>query len=494
MGDGLAASVNGSSTRRQIGEKTFTSEEQEFFADMSLDVNPMHMDSVIARRLFTGRQVVHGINLLLNAIEFWLHDYKLSPTSVKCSFINPVNVGDHVSFEEISHKDGEHTIEVSVGGLSCCKIILGTKNDSFPQAPSFGIDGDLTDLRTYSSIKQNVPMEMVPGEQLGKRYVIQTNPVDINAKFPLVSEYFSEEHPLALAALSYFVGMVCPGMHSIFSSLRMKFIGAQADRKSLLFSIEKFDERFGLFSILVKGPVEGEIKAFLRPPPYRQNSVEDLKKYTKIGEFSGTTSLIIGGSRGLGELTAKILASGGGNTIITYAQGLSDARIVSDDINADGSSNCEILKFDLLQDSIESLGLNIARLQAVYFFATPRIFRKKSVLFDPHLFDEFFESYVKKFHSMCLYLESNLNGKIKIFFPSTIFVESRPREFTEYAMAKAAAEVLISDANRSFKKVFILTSRLPRLNTDQTSSILKLETESNVSVMLPIVRSMLENL
>jgi hypothetical protein len=60
---------------------------------------------------------------------------------------------------------------------------------------------------------------------------------------------------------------------------------------------------------------------------------------------------------------------------------------------------------------------------------------------------------------------------------------------TEYAMAKAAAEILVEDINRAFRKVTVVSVRLPRLRTDQTASILTLSTESNLQALLPVVRS-----
>jgi hypothetical protein len=74
--------------------------------------------------------------------------------------------------------------------------------------------------------------------------------------------------------------------------------------------------------------------------------------------------------------------------------------------------------------------------------------------------------------------------------PSTVFISERPDGLVEYAMAKAAAEVLIEDINRSFSRVSILSTRLPRLGTDQTSSVLKLPTGDNLDALLPVVRAM----
>ena len=308
--------------------------------------------------------------------------------------------------------------------------------------------------------------------------------------FPLVDAMPTPRYSAALAALSYFVGMVCPGMHSIFSSINVRLEEASEDRDALHFSVEKFDERFGLFVVSVRGLLSGEVRAFVRPPPARQHALADLGSHVEQGEFSGTTSLIIGGSRGLGELTAKILASGGGRTIITYATGAVDARAVSDEINGSGLATCEIAAFDLLNDPIGSLLANLDRVQMIYFFATPRIYRKKSGVFDRTLFDEFFRFYVTRFYEICACLESTLAEPVRIYFPSSVYIDSRPRDFAEYAMAKAAAEVLIADMNRVFKKVSVLSSRLPRLSTDQTSTLLGVATESNIDAILPIVRRM----
>jgi len=108
------------------------------------------------------------------------------------------------------------------------------------------------------------------------------------------------------------------------------------------------------------------------------------------------------------------------------------------------------------------------------------------------MFEEFCDFYVDKFYCVCAYLEAHLKTKrASIYFPSSVFVAERPSGMTEYAMAKAAAEVLIDEINRYSRKVSVVATRLPRLNTDQTSSILRLETADNLDTLLPVVRSML---
>jgi acyl dehydratase len=49
--------------------KVFTDRDQTFFAALSGDWNPMHMDPVAARRTQAGLPAVHGIHGLLWALE-----------------------------------------------------------------------------------------------------------------------------------------------------------------------------------------------------------------------------------------------------------------------------------------------------------------------------------------------------------------------------------------------------------------------------------------
>jgi hypothetical protein len=113
-------------------------------------------------------------------------------------------------------------------------------------------------------------------------------------------------------------------------------------------------------------------------------------------------------------------------------------------------------------------------------------------MFDRATFDEFVDAYVGQFVGLCAWLES-LGGTqpIRVFYPSTVFIDDRPRGMTEYAMAKAAAEHLIIDLRATMKRVEIIVARLPRLATDQTSALVPVKTASSLEVLMPIVRRML---
>ncbi len=477
---------------RQIGEKTFSVEEQRVFAQISRDCNPMHVDPIAARRLMTGRQVVHGIHILLSALEFWQNDTASSPASIACSFNNPVSVGEPLLFRQFCEADKQSTVEASVNGLLCASITFASTREDAPAkaGSSLAEAAPSGNVRTIGKLSQ--PLDEAPEFHIGKQYALELDDSDFSALFPNSQRYLGKQGVASTLALSFIVGMVCPGLHSVFSSLKIDLHADEAPHESLLrFRVRKYDDRFRLFDISFRGCIQGEIKAFLRPPAQLQPSVEELSGYVQAEEFKGSRSLIIGGSRGLGEVTAKILAAGGGDVVITYASGRDDARVISNEINARQRSHCQVQKLDLTSDSFCSVHIDWNSLHSIYFFATPRIFRKKAELFDSGLFHEFCDFYIEKFYELCAFLEMSLTtGRIKVYFPSTVAVEERPKGMAEYAMAKSAAELLIQEINRTFHKLTVSCTRLPRLSTDQTVTILKVSTGSNAATLLPLIRSM----
>jgi hypothetical protein len=59
---------------------------------------------------------------------------------------------------------------------------------------------------------------------------------------------------------------------------------------------------------------------------------------------------------------------------------------------------------------------------------------------------------------------------------------------TEYAMAKAAGEILCADINTTLPKARVTINRLPRLPTDQTASVTPVTTGEPVLALLPLIR------
>lgn len=475
---------------RLLAEYVFTAQDQDDFAGASADVNPMHVDAVAARRLISGRQVVHGIHGMLMALDAWNPPSGTCLAEAQCNFDQPISVGDRVSFVLAEAEPGRAVLKACVQEVVCTTVSLTlTSSDAVP-APALPLTSADALRRTLDRLA--APLEEAPGSQAGTVDVLPPWGEALATRFPNAARLIGAGAVATLGRLSFYVGMVCPGLHSVFSSLRFgptEQAAADADLELLL---KRYDPRFKLFIVDFGGALQGQLRAFLRPPPQPQPGTRELMTQVAFGEFRGTRSLVVGGSRGLGEMTAKLLGAGGGEVLVSYAAGAADAQRVAADIIDAGQAHAGTLRMDLSTDRFEPPPIE-GPLDAVFYFATPRIFRKKVGLFDAAHFDDFCRFYLRHFEALCLWLESRLGDRpVIVYLPSTVFITERPKGMTEYAMAKAAAEVLADDLNRTLKRVRVVHTRLPRLATDQTTSILGLTMESNARTLLPVVRQVMQ--
>jgi len=105
------------------------------------------------------------------------------------------------------------------------------------------------------------------------------------------------------------------------------------------------------------------------------------------------------------------------------------------------------------------------------------------------VFEEFARVYLDGF---CRTVEPLLvrgaRPPLRVLHPSSIAVESRPKGITEYAMAKAAQELLCADMVQRYPGTRIEAPRLPRILTDQTATVSGVEAADAVETMLPLMR------
>jgi hypothetical protein len=291
-----------------------------------------------------------------------------------------------------------------------------------------------------------------------------------------------------LACSSFLVGMACPGLYSIHNSLELVLV--EASTTFLCFAPQDSDPRFRLIWMRVwGGGWDGTVEAFVRPSPVAQPDVADIAKTVTPGEFSSVSALIVGGSRGLGEVVAKILAVGGAKVAVSYSRGGSEACKVQDEIGAVGG-DCEVLRYDILEDAQQQLtSLQMVPTQ-LYYFATPPIFRRKGAVLAPGRFEEFSAFYVTGFYQIYRALRTRTGMRFTTFYPSSSSIDSRPANMTEYTMAKMAGEILCADMQRFENMGPILVRRLPRLPTDQTATLSPVAAADPLDVLLPIVREM----
>jgi acyl dehydratase len=459
-----------------LAERTFTPDHQSRFAALSGDFNPMHMDAVAARRTLFGVPVVHGVHLLCWALDCWMRSRSPVATALErltVKFTGGVLVGETVRVA-VESDEGEFALRVQCdqSDRASIRCMLGPTLD-YPEAlpPMTPQACREMDYAALSEAQGSLPLAY--GADAASQL------------FPHLGVSVPPFQFAALLAATRLVGMECPGLHSLFMAMDLSFAKEAIGPPELRFHVAQTD-RFGGMRLAVEGPgFQGELRALLRPRPCKQAAAAVLARLVKEGEFSEQRAVVIGGSRGLGEVTAKLLALGGADVLITYHRGKEDADAVAADIIAAGGT-CGVAPFDCQHPAPLALPEPPTHL---YYFATPHITADKAVPFSPERFAEYCRYYVTSFAQTLLEVGRGL-PMLEVFYPSTIFLDQAPANMTEYCAAKAAGEELCKQLANRFPAWRFYAPRLPRLFTDQNNGLLRPEMEASEIVILGHLRGM----
>jgi hypothetical protein len=466
--------------------KIFTTADQLEFARLSGDHNPIHMDEIAARRTPAGAPVVHGMHVVIWALDLIAQRNPTSEIgSINARFAKFVYLDTPVELRLVLGTQRSLRFELITRGQSAAFMTVGLKGKKSsepavaPDVPEISVIPETPNAPTFEELSG------LTGQ------LVETTCDGLEQRFPNAAKVIAAIRLGALAQLSTLVGMVSPGLHSIFAEFNVDFV-EDSGASGLRFRVANTDPRFRLVHMDVAGRgLVGKVTAFSRWPPIEPPPTADLATHVKPSEFAAGVALVLGGSRGLGAVTAKILALGGSRTIITYARGKEDARRLAHEINtACGAEFCSTLHVDVRKEVTVQLRSLTSDVTHFYYFATPPIFSQKEGIFSPDLYATFSRFYLSGFFEALQFLIPRARNRVlSTFYPSSVAVRARPSGMTEYSMVKMAGELLCADLNRSYRHLRIHVERLPRVLTDQTASVTPAETADPVSVMLPIIRT-----
>jgi hypothetical protein len=469
-------------------EHVFDWEAQRAFSELSGDRNPMHMNAVAARRTHAGRPVVHGMNSVLWALETLAGKGEIQQpiAQIKVRFQKLIYVGDAVTLEVIRRDIAGISLQLCVDELPVSSIKIGFGEAL--QGVAHEMASDVIPPRAWPEEPVNLSLTQV--ENASGWLAFAQNVEAAPHAFPRLSAAIGQRRVSALACMSRLVGMVCPGMHSTFFSLTVNSSESLGSRDAIRYAVTSVHDQFRLVKQTVEGGGwSGTIESIARIPPVAQPTLQDLAGLVRQGEFQETNALIVGGSRGLGELTAKLIVAGGGAVTITYAIGRDDAIEVQRQIREWGG-RCEVLHYDATLPATDQFEHLASIPTSLYYFATTPIFLRKTRLYSPAVFERFHRVYAEGFFEVCTSALRDSKPGSSVFYPSSVAVEDHPIDMTEYAMAKAAGEILCHDLARSNEGFRFIVERLPRMLTDQTATVMPVKTVAPLEIMLPIVRRM----
>ena len=467
-------------------QRTFTTDDQLAFARLSGDQNPLHMDPLVARRLIFGKQVVHGMHALLWSLDQYFDSETpvLQLVKVKGSFQTGIGVGEEVNCHFETVDDTRVEIRLTVNRITAvwAQVTWASCGQHRPSALPADISKKSVcrDRSVDELIKATGTLPLYLDRKLSRRL------------FPNLTRILPAKQLSELLATTRLVGMECPGLHSIFSGLEMTYHTDVADDSEIAYQTVTCNPKLSLLLMKINSTgMDGKIKAFIRPGTHDQAAFSEAADRVTPDEFADQTAVVVGGSRGLGEVTAKLLAAGGADVFITFYKGEADARRIAAEIVSNGAK-ASFQQLNVLNPPIDLLPeiTGASKPVHLYYFATPFIFGNPKGKFSNRRFNMFCDYYVGGFLNTLETLVTRKCGLEKTFYPSTTAIDEMPLDMAEYAAAKAAGENLCDFLEKTHPSIQIYKPRLPRLATDQTVSLLPVENQDPLLYLLSHLRKL----
>lgn len=433
-----------------------------------------------SRRLLFGGPVVHGIHSVLWVLDRALQDESLlcEITRLRAMFHKPLLVGDEVAVAIERSSDSIQAELVSNGAVALTmKVETGSPRNQKRCLP-----------------KNEIPERVVPTELEDEKIATTTGVMDLYLQeelalklFPKLATLIPSDQLSTVVTCSRLVGGECPGMHSVFAELQLTF-DRESEEPLLKYAVKRYNAAIGMVSMELEGPgCHGDIRAFRRPSPKQQPSISEIAKLVTKDEFTNQRALVIGGSRGMGEIAVKMLAAGGADVSFTYNMGEEDAVRICDDAESAGV-RVRRFQYNVLSADDQSATFEDADYRAthIYYFATPFVFGGNKGVFVNELFDKFCRFYVNGFVTALERFRET--EKCAILYPSTVAIDELPVNMGEYVAAKTAGEALVSFLVKSDRSLSIHCPRLPRVATDQTVSLVPVKNGDPVEILLKEIR------
>lgn len=451
-------------------------QSQSAFAELSGDFNPVHLDPVRARRTMFGQVVTHGVHNVLCGIEEFLKNRPFFIKRIAVTFRNPIFLKEDVIIVPDNISDNSALLRLKCGSASTAEIRLQGEPQNTPPA--------IVSLHMANFSRQPDNKTFDELENAEGTLKLSGDAKAINSIFPNSVQALGIDGVARLLGLTQLVGMRCPGLYSLFSGFDVTFTYPRSNEPTQ-YCVIRSDDRISLITMSVKGGgMTGTVNAFMRPPPILQPSISTVKAHISGAPFKKIRALVIGGSRGLGEISAKIIAAGGGETTITYLSGKEDAHQVAEDISIDGSL-CKVIQMDVSEptSTIQSLIQANWRPTHLLYFATPRISSRS----DNDNRDEFYNIYSDGLIKVVKAIQNQSDEALTLFYPSSIYVVEPPADLTNYAAAKAKGETTAENLGKKYPHLNVIIERLKPLATDQSASLLNVDVAAPLETMVHLL-------
>lgn len=225
--------------------EVFSERDHAQFIELSGDRNPLHV----------GENVVHGVHILLRALEVWPGEM---PRRIRVRLSRPIHVGEAV---EMCVDAARHTIHAGVDGVPRVRIHLDDEAAERPAPAALPERIDPLGCRECTLAE----LADASGEE-----PLALDAATFAARFPTCAGRLAPQQAAALLAISRVVGMRCPGRHALLAGLDLTLASCGEDALQLAYRVTSVDARFSRLTLAVASfGCVGTVEAFVRSPSTR---------------------------------------------------------------------------------------------------------------------------------------------------------------------------------------------------------------------------------
>lgn len=446
-----------------------TSDLVKKFSQDSNDYNPIHISPKYASRSLYGEVICHG-SLILYLILKKILTKKLYITSLKCTFFKPVYINDilKIHIKNIKNKK----IITAVNSITTVlrleieqkKVLTSANKKKFSFSNKVDKKINILNIKKISHILKK-KKKLVPFFKKKKITFL-----DIN-----------ENIIVLIFNISRIIGMKYPGKNSLFLNCDISYSNTNPMKN--YFSLSKFDKKTKILTSKYNfGNYSAQSKSLLL-----ENVKKILTTQKKLPtKYYGKRAIIIGGSRGLGFLTTQILLNSGINVVATYFNNLDYLN----QLKKKYINELNIKKLNILNNkSFDRFLHKHSNYDYIFNFSSCKI-KKTYKIIDKVYLDKLLLYYLTPL-KVILKKFKVFKKPIKIFNPSTIYLNDKNSLFKEYNISKKQSENFCKRAN-FLSKIKFFSYRLNTFDTDQHYAIYDKKIKNNFKEYLSILENFLK--
>lgn len=345
------------------------------FAVLTGDVNPLHTNKGFGRRSNFRENIIHG--MLPVAFIGALPCFKGSEgflavlKKISARFLKPAFAGDGLCIEavvvselpDLKQVECEYHIKntssntiVTTGFFTLIKapfaeIVQAQGQENAPASRSMLTVPLAESDRTFETIQKGDEAEFLFKIQEGHAralYMIVEDGLISEEKPSLLNWMVNPADLLATCLISTFVGMCIPGKYATFVGFQGECEQPIIWEKSYKFkghirfispSTRSISGNYSIREAGVDSPVylSGKLNTNVNKPIIQMPSIGFLKETALDLQLKDKVVLVTGGSRGIGETTAKLFALHGAKVVVNYFRGETDALRIVDEITTYGA-------------------------------------------------------------------------------------------------------------------------------------------------------------